>query len=75
MNEEEIKARDDVARQIRELKKKKAFTIDSLADKADISSVQLCDIYRENGDKFPSFKSMIRIFNALGLKEITIRWG
>lgn len=74
MNDEVLNAREDVARQIRGLRSEQNLTIEKLADKADISPVQLCDIFKEHGDKFPSFKSMIRVFNALGLKEVTIRW-
>lgn len=72
---EELKARDDVARQIKALKAEKGFTILDLAEKSDISNSYLCELFREDGDTVPSFQTMIRVFNALGLKEVTIRWG
>jgi DNA-binding phage protein len=74
LNDAELSARDDVARQIRNIKEEKGITITQLADDSGITSGHLCELYREDGDKIPSFRSMIRIFDALGLKEITIRW-
>ena len=74
LNDAELSARDDVARQIRELKKNSGLTIPQLAAIADLTPGHLCEIYREDGDKIPSFRSMIRILDALGLKEVTIRW-
>ena len=70
----EINARDDVARLIRELREKNGMSISDLADEADLSVTHLYDLFKDCGDRFPSFNSMVRIFNALGLKEITIRW-
>ena len=70
----EVIARDNVAKQIRELKAEKGLTITDLAIDADISDTYLCAVYREDGMTFPSFETMIRIFNALGQKEITIKW-
>ena len=74
MNTAELFARDDVARQIREIKKEKGISIGRLSANAQISSTSLCEIYREDGAGCPSFRSMIRIFDALGLKEVTIKW-
>lgn len=74
MNTAELSARDDVARQIRELKKEKNMTISDLAIDSNISDTHLCAIYKEDGTVVPRFSTMIRIFDALGLKEVTIRW-
>ena len=74
MTTAELTARDDVARQIRELKKEKDMPTLNLGIDAQLSSPTLCEIYREDGTACPSFRSMIRIFDALGLKEVTIRW-
>lgn len=74
LNDAELSARDDVASQIRKIKEEKGMTITQLANDSGLTNGHLCEIYREDGDKIPSFRSMIRIFNALGLKEITIRW-
>jgi len=74
LNDAELSARDNVARQIRKIKEEKGMTITQLANDSGLTSGHLCEIYRADGDKIPSFRSMIRIFNALGLKEITIRW-
>lgn len=74
MNTAELTARDDVARQIRELKKERKVPTIALGVDASLSPVTLCEIYREDGDTCPSFRSMIRIFDALGCKEVTIRW-
>lgn len=71
---EELKARDDVARQIKTLKREKNLTIADIAISADISNSHLCELFREDGEAVPSFQTMIRVFNALGLKEVTIRW-
>lgn len=75
MNDIEMAARDDVARQIRELRKETGMTLQELGDKSFMSPVHLCETYREDGYRVPSFRSMIRVFNALGLKEVTIKWG
>lgn len=74
MNTAELSARDDVARKIREFRKEKNMTIDELANASELSNTHLCEIFSKDGDKIPSFRSMIRIFDALGLKEITIKW-
>lgn len=74
MNTAELFARDDVARQIREIKEEKKISTIKLGSDAQLSSATLCEIYREDGTACPSFRSMIRIFDALGLKEITIKW-
>ncbi len=75
LSTEELKARDDLARQIRTLKQKSNMTITDIAVEADISNSHLSELFSETGDAVPSFQTMIRIFNALGLKEVTIRWG
>lgn len=74
MSTAELSARDDMARQIRELRKEKGMTVKELAYKAEIGQVHLCEIFSEVAGNCPSFRSMIRIFDALGLKEVTIRW-
>lgn len=74
MTTAELSARDDVARQIREIKEEKNIPTINLGIDSQLSSATLCEIYREDGTACPSFRSMIRIFDALGLKEVTIKW-
>jgi len=74
MNDAELSARDDIARIIRERKKETGLTIEQLASKSNLTSTYLCGMYSDNSSIIPSFRSMIRILDALGLKEVTIRW-
>lgn len=74
MSTAELTARDYLAQLIRETKKKKGISTKALCIDADLQPATLCEIYREDGTVCPSFRSMIRILNALGLKEVTIKW-
>lgn len=74
MNDAELSARDDIARIIRERKKETGMTIEQLAIKSNLTSAHVCGMYSESSSIIPSFRSMIRILDALGLKEVTIRW-